>query len=51
VKSNCLDRRAPFISAVGEHLQIGLTALDIPRGQLGTLHSCKLRSFDEPPFR
>lgn len=37
--------------AVGEHLQIGLTALDILRGQLGTLHSRKLRSFDEPPFR
>jgi AMP nucleosidase len=37
--------------AVGEHLKIGLTALDILRGQLGTLHSRKLRSFDEPPFR
>jgi AMP nucleosidase len=37
--------------AVGEHLQIGLTALDILRGQLGTLHSRKLRSLDEPPFR
>jgi AMP nucleosidase len=37
--------------AVGEHLQIGLAALDILRGQLGTLHSRKLRSFDEPPFR
>ena len=37
--------------AVGEHLQIGLTALDILRGQLGQLHSRKLRSFDEPPFR
>lgn len=37
--------------AVGEHLQIGLTALDILRGQLGSLHSRKLRSFDEPPFR
>jgi AMP nucleosidase len=37
--------------AVGEHLQIGLVALDTLRGQLGTLHSRKLRSFDEPPFR
>ncbi|HTI82331.1 MAG TPA: AMP nucleosidase [Acetobacteraceae bacterium] len=37
--------------AVGEHLKIGLTALDILRDQLGTLHSRKLRSFDEPPFR
>jgi AMP nucleosidase len=37
--------------AVGEHLQIGLAALDLLRGQKGTLHSRKLRSFDEPPFR
>jgi AMP nucleosidase len=37
--------------AVGEHLKIGLVALDVLRGQLGTLHSRKLRSFDEPPFR
>jgi AMP nucleosidase len=37
--------------AVGEHLMIGLAALDILRGQLTSLHSRKLRSFDEPPFR
>lgn len=37
--------------AVGEHLQIGIAALDLLRGQLGALHSRKLRSFDEPPFR
>jgi AMP nucleosidase len=37
--------------AVGEHLKIGLVALDILRDQLGSLHSRKLRSFDEPPFR
>ena len=37
--------------AVGEHLQIGLTALGILRDQLGTLHSRRLRSFNEPPFR
>ena len=37
--------------AVGEHLAIGLVALDMLRGQLGALHSRKLRSFDEPPFR
>jgi AMP nucleosidase len=37
--------------AVGEHLKIGLVASDILRGQLGTLHSRELRSFDEPPFR
>lgn len=37
--------------AVGEHLKIGLAALDQLRSQLGVLHSRKLRSFDEPPFR
>ena len=30
---------------------IGLEALEILRGDLGSLHSRKLRSFDEPPFR
>jgi AMP nucleosidase len=37
--------------AVGEHLTIGLAALESLRGQLAALHSRKLRSFDEPPFR
>lgn len=37
--------------AVGEHLQIGLAAVDLLRGQRSALHSRKLRSFDEPPFR
>ena len=37
--------------AVGEHLAIGLATLEILRGQLDALHSRKLRSFDEPPFR
>ena len=37
--------------AVGEHLRIGIAALDLLRGNLGALHSRKLRSFDEPPFR
>jgi AMP nucleosidase len=37
--------------AVSEHLAIGLETLDLLRGQLGALHSRKLRSFDEPPFR
>jgi AMP nucleosidase len=37
--------------AVNEHLTIGLAALDVLRGQLGALHSRKLRGFDEPPFR
>ncbi|MFI5014360.1 MAG: AMP nucleosidase [Hyphomicrobiales bacterium] len=37
--------------AVGEHLEIGLAALDILRSGRESLHSRKLRSFDEPPFR
>jgi AMP nucleosidase len=37
--------------AVGEHLRIGIAALDLLRGDPGALHSRKLRSFDEPPFR
>lgn len=37
--------------AVGEHLRIGLAALDVLRADRNGLHSRKLRSFDEPPFR
>lgn len=37
--------------AVGEHLAIGIETLDVLRGQLGSLHSRKLRAFEEPPFR
>jgi AMP nucleosidase len=37
--------------AVGEHLMIGLAALDGLRMNRTGLHSRKLRSFDEPPFR
>ena len=37
--------------AIGEHLQIGIAALEWLQGQHATLHSRKLRSFDEPPFR
>ena len=37
--------------AVGEHLQIGIAALDLLAGEREGLHSRKLRSFDEPPFR
>lgn len=37
--------------AVGEHLEIALAALDLLRTQRMPLHSRKLRSFDEPPFR
>jgi AMP nucleosidase len=37
--------------AVGEHLQIGLETVNLLRSELASLHSRKLRSFDEPPFR
>ncbi len=37
--------------AIGEHLQIGIAALELLQSQRGALHSRKLRSFDEPPFR
>ncbi|MBB4200655.1 AMP nucleosidase [Rhodoblastus sphagnicola] len=37
--------------AVSQHLRIGLAALDLLRNNMETLHSRKLRSFDEPPFR
>ncbi|MCJ8169817.1 AMP nucleosidase [Atopomonas sediminilitoris] len=37
--------------AVSQHLAIAIAALERLRSQLGRLHSRKLRSFDEPPFR
>jgi AMP nucleosidase len=37
--------------AVAQHLQIGLKALELLGERRETLHSRKLRSFDEPPFR
>jgi AMP nucleosidase len=37
--------------AVGEHLLIGLAAVERLREDRDGLHSRKLRSFDEPPFR
>ncbi|GLZ84163.1 AMP nucleosidase [Metapseudomonas resinovorans] len=37
--------------AVSQHLRIGIAALELLRNQLNSLHSRKLRSFDEPPFR
>lgn len=40
-----------YEKAVSQHLQIGLVALELMRNQLDSLHSRKLRSFDEPPFR
>jgi AMP nucleosidase len=37
--------------AIAQHLQIGLASLDLLRAEGARLHSRKLRSFDEPPFR
>ena len=37
--------------AVAEHLLIGLAAIERLREDRERLHSRKLRSFDEPPFR
>jgi len=37
--------------AIAEHLQIGIAAIHLLQSQDDTLHSRKLRSFDEPPFR
>jgi AMP nucleosidase len=36
---------------VSEHLRIGLAALEKLKDAGQTIHSRKLRSFDEPPFR
>jgi len=37
--------------AIGQHLQIGIATMDLLRQEGPRLHSRKLRSFDEPPFR
>jgi AMP nucleosidase len=37
--------------AVSEHLMIGIETMEILRGIGMSLHSRKLRAFDEPPFR
>jgi AMP nucleosidase len=37
--------------AIGQHLRIGLVTVDLLRQEGTRLHSRKLRSFDEPPFR
>jgi AMP nucleosidase len=37
--------------AISQHLRIGVETLKILKEAGGTLHSRKLRSFDEPPFR
>ena len=37
--------------AIGQHLQIGVATMALLRKEGAKLHSRKLRSFDEPPFR
>jgi AMP nucleosidase len=37
--------------AISQHLRIGIAAVDLLREEGARLHSRKLRSFDEPPFR
>ena len=37
--------------AISQHLRIGIAAIDLLRDEGARLHSRKLRSFDEPPFR
>jgi AMP nucleosidase len=37
--------------AIGQHLQIAIATMDLLRQEGPRLHSRKLRSFDEPPFR
>jgi AMP nucleosidase len=37
--------------AISQHLRIGIVAVDLLREEGPRLHSRKLRSFDEPPFR
>ncbi len=40
-----------YEQAIGQHLKIGLEAVELLRREGGKLHSRKLRAFDEPPFR
>jgi AMP nucleosidase len=40
-----------YETAVAQHLEIGLRAIDLLKTRRESLHSRKLRSFDEPPFR
>ncbi len=40
-----------YETAIGQHLRIGIEALDLLKREGDTLHSRKLRSFDEPPLR
>lgn len=40
-----------YEGAISEHLQIGICAIGLLREEGDKLHSRKLRTFNEPPFR
>ncbi|WP_312242739.1 AMP nucleosidase [Pantoea sp.] len=40
-----------YEGAISEHLQIGICAVELLRAEGDKLHSRKLRTFNEPPFR
>lgn len=40
-----------YEQAISQHLRIGIAAIELLRRDVDALHSRKLRSFDEPPFR
>lgn len=40
-----------YEGAISEHLQIGIRAIELLRAEGDRLHSRKLRTFNEPPFR
>lgn len=40
-----------YEGAISEHLQIGICAINLLRAEGDKLHSRKLRTFNEPPFR
>ncbi len=40
-----------YDGAISEHLQIGICAIELLRAEGDRLHSRKLRTFNEPPFR
>lgn len=40
-----------YETAVAQHLEIGLAAIELLKRRRESLHSRKLRSFEEPPFR
>ena len=46
-----VEANAFYDRAIGQHLRIGIATMDLLRQDCVRLHSRKLRSFDEPPFR